>query len=355
MRSPSPAFSFYPKDWLSDATVMAMSLEEQGAYVRLLAIYWLEDGLPSDLGKLSRLVGVPRRRFEKLWPAIAPCFSTADGRLFQKRIEEEKAKQLAFREKQSEKGKLGGKPSHINKDVNPQVNRGLPGQKPGDTPSSPSPSPSPAPPPTETKAASQPAREAPPLWAPSAPARQTLAEAIERSKSDAPGVEVLIPAEEPVARPPARHRGGPRAGTVVDLDAQGRQILERDEHGAVVVAKPRDESAEELRAAIGTLLAHIVASDPAGQDGQQWLAYASRARGSGRPMGDYRACTSIAWLRVTRERLETVLLDMQTEAAGGLVLPQPERARATPPGKKTVAVAESSRMFLKSVEGAKVE
>ncbi len=74
MRSPSPAFSFYPKDWLSDATVMAMSLEEQGAYVRLLSIYWLEDGLPSDVTRLARLAGVPLKRFQRLWVAVAPCF-----------------------------------------------------------------------------------------------------------------------------------------------------------------------------------------------------------------------------------------------------------------------------------------
>lgn len=41
----SPAFQFYPKDFLTDINVISMSLEERGAYITLLCYDWLEDGL----------------------------------------------------------------------------------------------------------------------------------------------------------------------------------------------------------------------------------------------------------------------------------------------------------------------
>ena len=121
MRSPSPAFQFYSKDWLSDANVRAMTHEERGVYMDLLAICWLEDGLPDELPRLARLVSLPLRRFERLWKAIAPCFQAQGGRLSQKRLDEEKSKQLSYRQLQSEKGKKGGKSRPINKDTQPRL------------------------------------------------------------------------------------------------------------------------------------------------------------------------------------------------------------------------------------------
>jgi uncharacterized protein YdaU (DUF1376 family) len=123
MKGPSPAFQFYPKDWLSDARVKAMTFEEKGVYIDLLSVYWIEDGLPTDPARLSRLLGIEAKRFARVWPAIAACFGTQGETLTQKRLEAEKAKQLAFRRQQSEKGKKGGKPRRINKDRKPRVNR----------------------------------------------------------------------------------------------------------------------------------------------------------------------------------------------------------------------------------------
>jgi uncharacterized protein YdaU (DUF1376 family) len=148
VRSPSPAFSFYPKDWLSDGPVREMTHEEKGVYADLLSIYWLEDGLPSDPERLARLVAIPAKRFMKLWPAISRCFQESEGRLVQKRLEGEKAKQLSFRNSQSTKGKLGGKSKVINKNSKPRLTPGLTGAKPKVTLPSPSPSPSPSSTPT---------------------------------------------------------------------------------------------------------------------------------------------------------------------------------------------------------------
>ncbi len=108
----SPAFQFYPNDFLSDANVIVMTLQERGAYITLLCLCWQQGGLPSDVEKLSRLCGTPAVTFRRLWPAIAPCFRTvADGtRLMNPRLEKERKKQRLFRKSQSDKGKLGGRP-----------------------------------------------------------------------------------------------------------------------------------------------------------------------------------------------------------------------------------------------------
>jgi uncharacterized protein YdaU (DUF1376 family) len=52
-----PWFPFYAADWLSDARVTALTLPEQGAYIRLLAIQWREGFIPSCRRAIARLVG----------------------------------------------------------------------------------------------------------------------------------------------------------------------------------------------------------------------------------------------------------------------------------------------------------
>jgi uncharacterized protein YdaU (DUF1376 family) len=138
VRSQSPAFSFYPKDWLSDLNVKAMSPEAKGAYIDLLAVYWLEEGLPADTNRLARLVGIAPAKFRRLWPMIEPCFQVEDGRLVQKRMEQERANQVRFRTLQRERGLKGGKQRVINDGTNPAVSRTVA----GNTLPSPFPSPS---------------------------------------------------------------------------------------------------------------------------------------------------------------------------------------------------------------------
>lgn len=102
---PSPAFQFYPKDFLTDGKVAAMSLEECGAYIRLLCLCWQERSLPVDLTKLARMVGVTPRAFRRVWPAIGACFTKQGGRLIHRRLDKERAKQAEFRRRQSDAGK----------------------------------------------------------------------------------------------------------------------------------------------------------------------------------------------------------------------------------------------------------
>ena len=111
MKEPSPAFSFYPADFLADEQVSAMTFAERGLYITLLCHAWREGSIPSELSEIARLVREPVHSLKRLWAHVAPCFrARSDGRLIQPRLEETRQKQIAHREKQAENGKQGGRP-----------------------------------------------------------------------------------------------------------------------------------------------------------------------------------------------------------------------------------------------------
>src|SRR3990167_4401615 len=104
----SPAFQFYPKDFLTDSHVVAMTLSERGAYITLLCLCWLDRSVPVELHALARICRVSVAAFTKLWPALEPCFTVVDGRLVQGRIERERQKQDTYRSLKAAAGQKGG-------------------------------------------------------------------------------------------------------------------------------------------------------------------------------------------------------------------------------------------------------
>lgn len=102
-----PAFQFYPKDFLADINVASMSMEERGIYITLLSYCWIEGWLPSGSTKLQRLCNNPLN-WEESWGNISPCFYEKDGKLYHKRLEEERRKQIEWREKSREGGIKSG-------------------------------------------------------------------------------------------------------------------------------------------------------------------------------------------------------------------------------------------------------
>lgn len=104
----SPAFQFYPKDWLSDLRVGLMSLEAKGAYLQLLCHQWLEQGpIPGDMRSLSFMCGCSVRKMRTLWPSIAPCFdSVGDDLIENSRLSQARVERELFLEKSSHGGKL---------------------------------------------------------------------------------------------------------------------------------------------------------------------------------------------------------------------------------------------------------
>lgn len=108
----SPAFQFYPKDWVSDARIRCMNPEQRGVYIDLICHCWLEKGLPNDMGKLVSLGNYPASiiSFEKrVWSVLKECFYLKSGKWFQKRLDHERKKQINFRNAKSKAGKIGNK------------------------------------------------------------------------------------------------------------------------------------------------------------------------------------------------------------------------------------------------------
>jgi uncharacterized protein YdaU (DUF1376 family) len=109
-----PAFQFYPKDFLTDSNVVRMSNTEVGIYMRLLCYCWLDGDLPLETEALASMARMPLKQFTKLWEnsIVKTCFHLGeDGRLHQKRLDEERTKQDEFRRRQSDNGRLGGRPA----------------------------------------------------------------------------------------------------------------------------------------------------------------------------------------------------------------------------------------------------
>jgi uncharacterized protein YdaU (DUF1376 family) len=85
-----------------------MTLEEEGAYMRLLCYCWIQGHLPADPEKLSRLIG--KGGTTTLATVVAAMFKKDPGnaeRLIHDRLEEERVKQAEWAKKSS----LGGKAS----------------------------------------------------------------------------------------------------------------------------------------------------------------------------------------------------------------------------------------------------
>ncbi len=135
----SPAFQWYPKDYLTDVNVEMMTLTEEGAYRRLMDYEWLSESLPNDHEKLARLCRVSLEQFEEMWPAIAPCFKITPEKITHSRLAKERRKQKSFKKTKSDAGKRGAK-ARWGKDKN-----GSAINSPMAKDSSPSPSPSPSP------------------------------------------------------------------------------------------------------------------------------------------------------------------------------------------------------------------
>lgn len=104
----SPAFQFYPKDFLMDDKVAVMNLEQIGAYMKLLCYCWNNNGLPGDEEELKEMCGNPQN-WDKIWKKVGKCFYKNSGKLYNKRLDEEKQKQKHWKEKSKEGGIKSGK------------------------------------------------------------------------------------------------------------------------------------------------------------------------------------------------------------------------------------------------------
>jgi len=101
-KNKSPAFQFYPKDWLSDVRVRSMTPAQRGYYIDLLAYMWLEPEaqLPNDDELLAGLLHCSADDLR----VVKGCLAIGSKVVTQKRLQAERDKQREWREK----SKLGG-------------------------------------------------------------------------------------------------------------------------------------------------------------------------------------------------------------------------------------------------------
>lgn len=102
----SPSFQFYPSDWLASQRVQLMSLEEEGAYVRLLCYCWNHGRIPCDPDRLARIIG--KGASTTLATTVSTMFqpdAQNDGWMIHERLEAEREKQRRWKQKSSEGGR----------------------------------------------------------------------------------------------------------------------------------------------------------------------------------------------------------------------------------------------------------
>ncbi len=109
-----PWFPFYVYDFWQDESVLAMTFEEVGLYVRLLSLQWIEGSIPADVDRVARIVGLSSDALAMLWPPLAPCFPPVKNdptRLANPRLAAIVDQQMDVHRKAVEAGRLGGQAS----------------------------------------------------------------------------------------------------------------------------------------------------------------------------------------------------------------------------------------------------
>lgn len=131
MKSKSPAFQFYPQDFLVGTAML--SAEETGAYIRLLCYSWTHDGLPNDDAQLMRLAGCHGNAMGSIRDKFGIC---QDGKLRNERQEEVRNKQKEYREAQKANSeKRWQKAQKTNSFIPSHIPRDIPSDMPSDMPS----------------------------------------------------------------------------------------------------------------------------------------------------------------------------------------------------------------------------
>lgn len=107
-----PWFPFYVAEWRLSRSVRAMTLEQRGGYMELLAVAWddgiAEPSLPPDDASLAKLSEMGPKRWAKAGAAIRACFAEREGRLYNKFLSKVWEIQRAKYALRSQAGKLGG-------------------------------------------------------------------------------------------------------------------------------------------------------------------------------------------------------------------------------------------------------
>lgn len=109
MAKNTPAFQFYPSDFLGGVT--HLEDHEIGVYIKLLCALWINgNSLSFRFTKLARTTSTPLNVFESVWPEIACKFVIVDGFISHPRF----SRMMKISEINKQNGSLGGRPVKAN-------------------------------------------------------------------------------------------------------------------------------------------------------------------------------------------------------------------------------------------------
>jgi len=110
-------FPFFAKDWLSSPARMAMTPEQRGAYIDLLAIAWgngeEEPSLEDSEERLAGQSGLGKR-WVKLGPLVRAQFEVGEGRLYNRKLSDVWHASQIKHDQAVERGKNGGRQKAVN-------------------------------------------------------------------------------------------------------------------------------------------------------------------------------------------------------------------------------------------------
>ena len=118
-------FPFYPKDWLTDDSVLSLSSEEKGYYIDLLCIDWLNGGFPIDEHFLKNFLKISSQRAKKFWKKVNEKFIEIEGKFTNKKLAKLRESIDSIKLTRSEAGKEGAKKrwqTHGKRIANPIAN-----------------------------------------------------------------------------------------------------------------------------------------------------------------------------------------------------------------------------------------
>lgn len=109
MKELSPAFQFYPRDFITET--FAMSAEQAGIYIWLISFCWMDGAIPIDDSELARICKVPQETMARAFDTMRHLFAGSEhsGWLIHRGVEAERARQATLRQERSQSGKRGAK------------------------------------------------------------------------------------------------------------------------------------------------------------------------------------------------------------------------------------------------------
>jgi hypothetical protein len=102
---PDPWFKFYSTEFLLDARVNALTLQEQAIVVRMWCVCHQTGAIPDDPVALARLIGVSPKTLRSCWDHVRMMFTSSPdhaGMIRSSRLDDERMRSEVKRKRQSE-------------------------------------------------------------------------------------------------------------------------------------------------------------------------------------------------------------------------------------------------------------